>query len=103
MLLLGDRNGFNVRIGEVGDFNPAGLDNCGRLHSHVKYAYIHFFFLFYLCICRKHNIDDANKDQEVAVSVCDGRIFYDGSLVQEQRLSTAMNKPLVITFYVYAQ
>ena len=35
--------------------------------------------------CRENNISKAGSEQVVAVSVNDGRIFYDGSIVQEER------------------
>ena len=34
---------------------------------------------------RQESIIEADEGQEVAVSIVDGRIFYDGSVVQEQR------------------
>ena len=45
------------------------------------YKNVKYFF-------RKYNIDEAEPGQAVAVSVNDGRIFYDGTLVQEQRYTT---------------
>ena len=33
---LGDRNIFDVSVGEVGPFNPAGLDNCEKLFGHIR-------------------------------------------------------------------
>ena len=42
-------------------------------------------FLLRIVVYRKESIDKADEGQQVAVSVCDGRIFYDGSVVQEQR------------------
>ena len=32
----GVSNGFDVKIGEIGPFNPAGLDNCGKLLEHIR-------------------------------------------------------------------
>ena len=34
---------------------------------------------------RQESIIEADEGQEVAVSIVDGCIFYDGSVVQEQR------------------
>ena len=47
--------------------------------------YVKFFFLLRIVVYREESIDKADEGQQVAVSVCDGRIFYDGSVVQEQR------------------
>ena len=63
----GSRNDMEVYIGETGDFNPAGLENCSKLHTHVK----------------NENILQASEGQQVGVSVNDCRIYHDGSLVQE--------------------
>ena len=40
---------------------------------------------FYLLHFSEENISSATSGQAVAVSICDGRIFFDGSLVQEQK------------------
>ena len=35
-LSSGPLNGFDVCVGEVGSFNPAGLDNCEKLFEHIR-------------------------------------------------------------------
>jgi hypothetical protein len=33
-------NGFDVSVGEVGTFNPAGFENCEKLFHHIRYKTI---------------------------------------------------------------
>ena len=36
ILNTGPRNSFDVSVGEIGPFNPAGFDNCEKLFKHIR-------------------------------------------------------------------
>ena len=72
-----------MSIGEPLDVNPAGYDNCEKLHKFIRLVNILIGTILYSTTCSEENI--SKTDNVVGVSVNDCRIFYDGSRIQERR------------------
>ena len=38
---------MEVTLGEIGDFNPAGFDNCQKLHAHIRQKAILILYQYF--------------------------------------------------------
>ena len=85
-VFLGEQNSLNMQFGEPADFNPSGFENCSELHKHIRCSKICFKNKVFKKCFRRENIEKADVGQQLAVSFCDGRIYYDGTVIQEKRL-----------------
>ena len=87
---VGVKNGVDMSVGEPADINPSGFENCSILHSHIRFestSLCNSITHRFASLIRTESITKADKGQAVAVSVCDCRIFYDGSVIQEKRFA----------------
>ena len=62
--------------------NPAGYENCEKLHKFIRRV-IKYIFPSSQIIFSQENI--SKSENVVGISVNDCRIFFDGSRIQERR------------------